>query len=85
MVCSSAPLPRGSRSPPTCPKGRKTLLWPQGLCAQPLQGLDELVHRIGKVSADAQVTIVRDGRSLIADSRFALRKLAAETASVAAA
>lgn len=38
MVCSPAPLLRASGSPPTCPKGRKALLWPQGLCAQPLQG-----------------------------------------------
>lgn len=38
MVRSPAPLPRASGSPPTCPKGRKALLWPQGLCAQPLQG-----------------------------------------------
>ena len=38
MVRSPAPLPRASGSPPTCPKGRKALLWPQGLCAQLLQG-----------------------------------------------
>ena len=56
-----SPSAQGLWEPPSCPKGRKALLWPQGLCPQPLQGRCAC-HRAVVAILSQQSQDMRDSR-----------------------